>query len=324
MGKPGTDLLREIVFADREQAEAHLAGLARSISGVDFGEEEFYLTYAGGSIGRCALHRCSTSQLSYSVARSDEFHFVIMQEGRVRFDDAKGAVASADRRTGLVMGPDARGRCGVASGSRGISMITTAAHVRAYAERLIGDSRPIEIVSAGVTPFDLTDPVAATFARNLAGVFHELQALGRSGLSGLAVSHFDEVLLGLATVSVSPTVRDFVRGKSTGNEPAAVRQARDYLHAHAAEPVSFSDLASRLGVSLRSLQMAFQRELGCSPRDYLVACRLELARARLTAGGDRATVTQIALECGFTDMGAFARKYRETFGERPSETLQRR
>jgi transcriptional regulator GlxA family with amidase domain len=35
-------------------------------------------------------------------------------------------------------------------------------------------------------------------------------------------------------------------------------------------------------------------------------------------------VTQIALECGFTDLAFFARKYREQFGERPSETLRRR
>ena len=63
---------------------------------------------------------------------------------------------------------------------------------------------------------------------------------------------------------------------------------------------------------------------GCSPRDYLIACRLELARTRLLAGGEGHTVTRIALDCGFTDMAVFARKYRVHFGERPSETLRRR
>jgi transcriptional regulator GlxA family with amidase domain len=57
---------------------------------------------------------------------------------------------------------------------------------------------------------------------------------------------------------------------------------------------------------------------------YLMTCRLELARNRLLSVGEGTTVTQIALGCGFSDMTVFARKYREQFGERPSETLRRR
>ena len=324
MGKSGAVGLREIVFSDREQAEAHLSGIASSISRVDFGGGDFHLAYAGGSIARCSLHRGSVSSLSYTVGRSDEFHFLTIHEGRVRFNEPRRSDAQADHKTGLLIGPDARGRCAVDAASSGISMFTTETAIRGYAEKLIGDGRRIDLVAAGVTQLELSEPIAATFARNVAGTFHELQALGRSGLSSIALTHFDELLLGLAAVSTSPTVRDFVRDKSAVRESAGVRQARDYLHAHAAEPVSFSDLAVRLGIGLRSLQIAFRRELGCSPREYLMSCRLELARTRLTAGGDMVTVTQIALDCGFTDMAVFARKYRETFGERPSDTLRRR
>jgi transcriptional regulator GlxA family with amidase domain len=35
------------------------------------------------------------------------------------------------------------------------------------------------------------------------------------------------------------------------------------------------------------------------------------------------SVTSVAFVCGFGNLGHFARDYRETFGERPSETLSR-
>jgi len=316
--------LKEIVFGDAEEAEAYLSGIAKSISNVDFHDAGFYMTYAGGSIGQCALHRGSSSALRYQVSESDEFHFVILQNGTVRFSGHRHEEQAATaQRQGLLLGPGAAGRCGVAGDSVGISMITTASAIRQFAGRLLGAERAIQLAPGGVMSFDLDEPVAATLGRNVVSVFHELQAFGRSGLSKLATANFDEILLGLAAVAASPTVRDFVRDAPRSTGSSSVRKAREFIHAHAAEPISFSDLAQRIGVGLRALQLAFRRELGCSPREYLTTCRLEVARGRLMAPSEGATVTQIALECGFTDLAFFARKYREQFGELPSETLRR-
>ena len=49
--------------------------------------------------------------------------------------------------------------------------------------------------------------------------------------------------------------------------------------------------------------------------------RLELARQRLIDPADQVSVTQIAFSCGFTQLGIFARLYRQRFGETPSATL---
>ncbi len=316
--------LREIVFADKEQAEAHLSQIATCITDVDFAEGKFHMSYAGGGLGGCALHRGSTSALRYRVVPAAELHFVVMQSGATRYSDARRTAEAAPRRTALLLGPSSEGRSEVEDDSNGISMIVDAAAMSRYADRLKGGEVNLRLDDLGATSLDLREAVASTLARNIAGAFHELQALGRSGLSTLALSHFDDLLTGLACVAVSPDLRAFLRDNTPDAGSQIVRRARDFIHTHAAEPISFSDLAARLGVGLRSLQIAFRREVGCSPRDYLMACRLEVARARLLAGGHGATVTQIALECGFTDMAVFARRYRENFGEKPSETLRRR
>jgi transcriptional regulator GlxA family with amidase domain len=51
--------------------------------------------------------------------------------------------------------------------------------------------------------------------------------------------------------------------------------------------------------------------------------RLLEARAELEAAPPGATVTRVALDCGFTHLGRFSQEYVRRFGERPSETLQR-
>lgn len=104
-----------------------------------------------------------------------------------------------------------------------------------------------------------------------------------------------------------------------------VRQAEDLMHAQSDDPVSIMEIAQALGVSLRSLQLAFNEVYGgLSPRDYLTRIRLDKARKRLLSANGDGQVTTIALESGFFHLSRFAQAYARTFGERPSETLARR
>lgn len=104
-----------------------------------------------------------------------------------------------------------------------------------------------------------------------------------------------------------------------------VRQAEDLMQAHSDEPISMAKLAEGLGVSLRSLQLAFAEVYGgCSPRDILNRIRLEKARARLLASPQDGQVTTIAMDSGFFHLGRFSQAYARAYGEKPSETLARR
>lgn len=104
-----------------------------------------------------------------------------------------------------------------------------------------------------------------------------------------------------------------------------VRKAEEIMHAHSDEPLSVREIAQSLGVTLRSLQLAFAEiHDGLSPRDVLNRIRLEKARARLLAAEGDVQVTTIAMDSGIFHLGRFSQAYARTFGEKPSETLRRR
>lgn len=82
------------------------------------------------------------------------------------------------------------------------------------------------------------------------------------------------------------------------------------------------DLVHASGVSERTLRSAFLEYFGVSPRKYLNLRRLHQARKLLRDGDpDEVTVTAVAAQLGFWDFGRFANKYRQLFGELPSESL---
>ena len=105
--------------------------------------------------------------------------------------------------------------------------------------------------------------------------------------------------------------------------PWQVRRAEELLSARAREPITIADVCRELKVGARSLQLAFQRHRGTTAKQFLQACRLELAGQHLLDEGHRFSVTAIAHECGFGHGGRFARSYRERFGEWPSATRER-
>jgi AraC family ethanolamine operon transcriptional activator len=89
-------------------------------------------------------------------------------------------------------------------------------------------------------------------------------------------------------------------------------------------PISVPELAKAVGVSRRVLERGFQETVGVSPQRYLRWNRLNhLYRTLRGAHSPEATVTELALHWGFTELGRMAGEYRQLFGELPSETLDR-
>ena len=105
--------------------------------------------------------------------------------------------------------------------------------------------------------------------------------------------------------------------------PSHVRRAEDFIEAHWDQAITIEKLVDATGVGARAIFRAFQQTRGYSPMAFARTVRLRHAHQMLAAPEKETTVTAVAFICGFGNLGHFARDYRQAFGERPSETLNR-
>ena len=143
-----------------------------------------------------------------------------------------------------------------------------------------------------------------------------------------ALSHWNAVFLDLLELVLMPWRIDFKPQGATAfmsAQSALVRQARRLLLDNDAEHLSdVETLASSIGVSRRRVFQAFKSELGIGPRRFREVVRLNALRTRLLhETPETASVTLLANDHGFSELGRMAGTYRRTFGELPSETLKR-
>lgn len=101
-----------------------------------------------------------------------------------------------------------------------------------------------------------------------------------------------------------------------------VRKAVAYINATYYDLISLADIAKAAGVHHRTLQTAFRQSLGVTPIQYLRDVRLDMARFHLLRRQNRAKVSEIAYDCGYSHLGRFSRDFRARFGHAPSETNQ--
>lgn len=101
-----------------------------------------------------------------------------------------------------------------------------------------------------------------------------------------------------------------------------VADAIDYVRADAYGNVNVGDLCKVLRISRRTLQHYFQDVLNISPKQYLLAYRLNQVRAAIIDCCGATTVRDAALDWGFWNLSDFASQYRRLFGEPPSTTLR--
>lgn len=103
---------------------------------------------------------------------------------------------------------------------------------------------------------------------------------------------------------------------------SAVKVLEDYIQANWNRPLTVEDIADACGISVRSVFARFKQHRGMAPLTYVRELRLDRAHQRLL-GNPEDSVISIAMACGFSSFGHFARRYREKFGELPSTTQTR-
>lgn len=114
---------------------------------------------------------------------------------------------------------------------------------------------------------------------------------------------------------------------TTDKQPEAPTSSRylaraiDFMRAHLSDEIGPTAIAGAAGCSLRNLQLLFRREFGRTITETVRDMRLQAARERLLSGKGLSSITEVALESGFSHLSDFSRHYRYAFGELPSQTM---
>ncbi|MEM6658364.1 MAG: GlxA family transcriptional regulator [Pseudomonadota bacterium] len=133
--------------------------------------------------------------------------------------------------------------------------------------------------------------------------------------------HGDDLAMDVADQMVYNAVRN-----ATAKQRVSLQSRNGMRNAHLAKavhimqnsieaPVPPSIIAEDLGISTRQLERLFGKYLNTSPKKYFMEIRLERAQKLLLQ--TEASVTEVALACGFENPGHFSRVYRSSFGVTP-------
>ncbi len=172
--------------------------------------------------------------------------------------------------------------------------------------------------------FDLT-PFSVDLERAWQHVLSLLSSTGSDAMSqtGMSRKLLDDYLLTLLIENHPHNHRAEMQKAEGSGLPGIVRQAERLIRERAQAPVTVVELAAALGVGVRTLQVAFRTWRSTTPRAFLRQVRLDRVRDTLLHGDGQSSVTDVALDAGFTHLGRFSGIYRRVYGECPHVTRRR-
>lgn len=101
--------------------------------------------------------------------------------------------------------------------------------------------------------------------------------------------------------------------------PEALRRVRDYVHDHLSEEITLETLAALLHLSPYHFARKFKEATGLPPYQYVLQCRVEQAKALLTAG--RHSISEVAQAVGFASQSHLTRHIKHAFGVTPGDLV---
>lgn len=258
------------------------------------------------------LHYGADVTVSSRLPELDDFLLTLPLAGSAEFRYG-GTAAAATPGNGVIVGPYREFEFAIGAAFDQVVVRLDRRRVETVAATLTG--------TTGAVHFELG---LVAGVERLVGALETAVDVAASDLAALRPQllwQLEQVVIESLLLS-QPSNRSSAFGPAGGQAPSArVRRATDYLNDHLAEPVSMTAVAAACGVSVRTLQEAFRRELDTTPLQWLKTRRLERAHALLSAGGRDVTVTDVAYACGFLHLGEFGAAFKARYGVTPSSVL---
>jgi AraC family transcriptional regulator len=94
------------------------------------------------------------------------------------------------------------------------------------------------------------------------------------------------------------------------------RKVRDYIDSHITGPILVADLSALFQRSAAHFSRSFKCTFGESPHSFVVRRRVELAAQYMLT--THASLSDIALRCGFADQAHLSKHFRQAAGQTPA------
>lgn len=202
-----------------------------------------------------------------------------------------------------------------------LQLAVTKASVEAQLEAMLGrvPDQPL-VFDPGI---DLTRGHGQRLARYVLTSVLDLDQAAPARWSALAASAFEQSLVSALLEGLKHNHADLLQPARRRGSSRDVRRAVDFIEANLDAAITLGDIVRAAGVPGRTLFQHFRDFLGATPMQYLRAARLREVRQTLIAPEPDMSVTDVALQWGFTHAGRFSVEYRRRYGESPSATLRK-
>ena len=96
-----------------------------------------------------------------------------------------------------------------------------------------------------------------------------------------------------------------------------IGRVQTFIELHCGEKISVSDLAKNANMSVSNFNRLFTKEVGASPKNYLNSVRLNKSLNLLRRNDF--SVSEIAVQCGFSSLSHFSAAFHKEYNMSPSE-----
>jgi AraC family transcriptional regulator len=163
--------------------------------------------------------------------------------------------------------------------------------------------------------------VRATRSRESRESMHRVISLLEAAVGQL---HEHEQLAQVTLLEAASLLRQCIHPSAAGELPDGkgrllawqARKVRDHIERHLTGPLRVADLGALIQRSAAHFSRAFKRTFGESPHSYVLRRRVELAAQYMLT--TNASLSDIALRCGFADQAHLCKQFRQSTGETPA------
>lgn len=105
-------------------------------------------------------------------------------------------------------------------------------------------------------------------------------------------------------------------GHTSSRPDALLGLAKEYIHAHLDTDLSLEAISQAAHLSKFHFLRLFRQQLGITPYQYVINCRVNAACSALEKG---ASLSEVTFRYGFTDLSHFNRRFKRIYGLTPHQ-----